>query len=394
MGRRGFVSQVGRKKGEPAVKGVPWYFLADIAPGGSKRKQIKRGGFPTKGSAQVALTEMLAKLQEGTYVVPSKQTVAEFADDWLAAIGSTVRASTLASYRRNLEQHVVPTIGHIPLRVLDAGALNGLYAQLLTSGRRDSKVGGLSPRTVRYIATILHRALRDAVRWGRISVNPATAADPPRAKVVKEAQPTMKVWSAAEVEQFLTVTADSRYQPAWLTLATTGMRRGELLALTWDDVDLERRSITISKALVVLAHVPQLGPTKTGKARSIELDARTVMSLRSWRLRQAKERLLMGRGYRDKGLVFTHPDGRWYHPERFSREFDRAVGRHGLQRIRLHDLRHTWATLALEAGVHVKVVSERLGHSSSVITLDTYSHVSAAMASDAAEQVASMIFGA
>jgi len=394
MGRRGFVSQVGRNKGEPAIKGVPWYFLADVAPDDAPRKQVKRGGFPTKGAAQAALTEMLAKLQEGSYVVPSKQTVSEFVDDWLAAIGSTVRASTLASYHRNLEQHVVPAIGHVPLRVLDAGALNALYGQLLAGGRRDTKDGGLSPRTVRYIAAILHRALRDAVRWGRISVNPATAADPPRAKVVREAQPAMKVWSAAEVERFLNVTADSRYQPAWLTLATTGMRRGELLALTWDDVDLDRRSITIRKALVIVTHVPQLGPTKTGKARSIELDARTVMSLRSWRSRQAKERLLVGRGYQDSGLIFTHPDGRQYHPERFSREFDRAVERHGLQRIRLHDLRHTWATLALEAGVHVKVVSERLGHSSSVVTLDTYSHVSAAMASDAAEQVANLIFGA
>jgi integrase len=385
---------MGRKKGEPAIKGVSWYFLADVAFEDAPRKQVKRGGFPTKGAAQAALTEMLAKLQEGTYVAPSKQTIAEFVDDWLAAIGSTVRASTLASYRRNLEQHVVPTIGHVPLRVLDACALNALYAQLLIGGRRDTKDGGLSPRTVQYIATILHRALRDAVRWGRISVNPATAADPPRAKVVREAQAAMKVWSAPEVERFLTLTADSRYQPAWLTLATTGMRRGELLALTWNDVDLERRSITIRKALIVVAHVPQLGPTKTGKARSIELDARTAMSLRSWRSRQAKERLLMGRGYQEGGCVFTHPDGRRYHPERFSREFDRAVERHGLQRIRLHDLRHTWATLALEAGVHVKVVSERLGHSSSVITLDTYSHVSAAMASDAAEQVASLIFGA
>lgn len=393
MARRGFIGQVGRKKGEPATKGVPWYFLADIAPEGAPRKQIKRSGFPTKNAAQSALTELLARLQEGTYTSPSKQTLADFIEDWLAAIPSTVRSSTLASYRRNLEQHVVPTIGEIPLRVLDAGALNALYAHLLTSGRRDTKAGGLSPRTVRYIATILHRALRDAVRWGRISVNPATAADPPRAKVVKEAQSTMKVWSAAETDRFLTSTAQSRYQPAWLTMVTTGMRRGELLALTWDDIDLDKQSISIRKALVVIAHVPQLGQTKTGKARIIDLDVRTVAALRSWRSRQAQERLLMGSGYQDTGLVFTHPDGRWYHPERFSREFDRAVERHGLDRIRLHDLRHTWATLALEAGVHVKVVSERLGHSSSVITLDTYSHVSAAVASDAAEQVASLIFG-
>lgn len=203
----------------------------------------------------------------------------------------------------------------------------------------------------------------------------------------------MNVSSAPEVERFLALTIGSRYHPAWLTLATTGMRRGELLVLTWDDVDLDRRSITIRKALVVVTNVPEIGPTKTGRSRLIELDTRTVAALRSWRSRQAREHLLVGNGYKDDGLVFTHLDGRWYHPERFSREFDRAVERHGLDRIRLHDLRHTWATLALEAGVHVKVVSERLGHSSIVVTLDTYSHVTAAMASNADERVAGLIFG-
>src|SRR5450830_1441012 len=120
MARSGFIGQAGRKKGEPAKRGVPWYFIADVAPEGAPRKQIKRGGFPTKGAAQTALTELLSKLQEGTYVAPSKQSLSGFIENWLAAIGSTVRKSTLASYRRNLEQHVVPTIGHLPLRSLDA----------------------------------------------------------------------------------------------------------------------------------------------------------------------------------------------------------------------------------------------------------------------------------
>jgi integrase len=393
MARSGFVCRIGRKKGEPAVKGLAWYFLADVAPEGAKRKQVKRGGFATKSAAQEALTKLLAETNEGVYVPPSRQNVTEFVGDWLAAIASTVRPSTLASYQRNLEQHVVPFIGNVPLRSLDAGQLNALYSQLLAGGRRDSKNGGLSPRTVRYVATILHRALKDAVRWRRIPVNPAAAADPPRAKLVKESQPAMKVWAAAELVRFLIATSASRYQPAWLTLATTGMRRGELLGLMWDDVDLLNGRLSIRRALVVIDHVPQVGPTKTGKPRVIELDAATVAALKAWKSRQAQEHLLMGVGYQDTGLVFTHPDGRPYHPERFSREFDRAVERHGLERIRLHDLRHGWATMALEQGVHVKVVSERLGHSSVVITLDTYSHVSPAMASDAAERVSSLIFG-
>lgn len=393
MARSGYIGQAGRKKGEPAIKGVPWYFIADIAPEGADRKQVKRGGFATKSDAQVALTELLNKVNEGVYAEPTKQNVREFVDDWLAAIASTIRPSTLASYRRNLTQHVVPTIGSTPLRSLDAGALNSMYAQLLAGGRRDTKEGGLSPRTVRYISTILHRALRDAVRWGRIPVNPADASDPPSAKVVREAQAAMKVWTGAQLDEFLSLASDSRYHPAWLTLATTGMRRGELLALRWEDVDLEARTISIRRALVMITHAPQLGPTKTGKAHTIDLDARTIAALRAWRARQAQERLLMGAGYQDGGFIFTHPDGRWYHPERFSREFDRAITRHKVERIRLHDLRHTWATLALVAGVHPKVVSERLGHSSIQITLDIYSHVTQAMSSDAAELVSRLIFG-
>jgi integrase len=211
--------------------------------------------------------------------------------------------------------------------------------------------------------------------------------------MVRESQPAMKVWSAAQLEQFLNLTSDSRYHPAWTMLATTGMRRGEALGLAWADVDLESRKASIRRVRIVVIDAAQTGPTKTGKSRSIELDARTIATLRAWKARQLRERLLMGVGYNDEGYVFTHPDGQPYHPKRFSREFDRAIARYGLDRVRLHDLRHTWATLALEAGVHPKIVSEHLDHSSTTITLDTYSHVTQAMASDAAEQVAELIFG-
>jgi hypothetical protein len=204
--------------------------------------------------------------------------------------------------------------------------------------------------------------------------------------MVRESQPAMKVWSAAQLEQFLNLTSDSRYHPAWTMLATTGMRRGEALGLAWADVDLESRKASIRRVRIVVIDAAQTGPTKTGKSRSIELDARTIATLRAWKARQLRERLLMGVGYNDEGYVFTHPDGQPYHPKRFSREFDRAIARYGLDRVRLHDLRHTWATLALEAGVHPKIVSEHLDHSSTTITLDTYSHVTQAMASDAAER--------
>lgn len=213
---------------------------------------------------------------------------------------------------------------------------------------------------------------------------------------MRDARPEMRTWTAAELDRFLTLEAGSRYLPVWTFLATTGCRRGECLALRWVDLDLDGTppSAAISHNLTSIEHVAHLASTtKTGRGRRIDLDRRTVSSLRAWRATQAEERLFVGAGYHDSGLVFTLADGRHYNPEYVAREFTRRLLRHGLPRIRCHDLRHTWATLALGAGIDVKIVSDRLGHASSLITRDIYQHVTPAMASDAAEKVADLIFG-
>jgi len=263
---------------------------------------------------------------------------------------------------------------------------------------------GLSPRTVRYIHTIISRALRDAKKQRLVKVNVASEADPPTAKVADEANPEMQTWAAEDLFRFLEFTKGDRYEPAWTFLATTGMRRGEALGLRWTDLDLEakRPTATIRRAAIAISHRREKGKTKTGKSRLIELDARTVDALKSWKARQGEERLMVGPGYKnDEKLIFTLPSGIGYHPERFSREFERKQATYNrlhpttpLPRLRLHDLRHTWATLALQAGIHPKIVSERLGHTKIAITLDLYSHVIPGMQSEAAEQVSAMIFGA
>lgn len=370
-----------------------WWFVVDIGPGpDGNRRQAKRRGFPTKRAAQDELDRLRHTVATASYVAPKRQTVGDYlCNDWLPAAISNLEESTWASYRRYLALHVIPRIGGMQLQALDAGALTRLYADLLADGRLDGKEGGLSPRTVRYIATILHRALKDAVEWGRLVRNPADAARPPRARDAKP--PVMQTWTGAELEEFLRRGGGNRYQPAWLFLATTGCRRGEAVGLCWTDVDLDSGRVSIRQAITAIDHKVKMGSrTKTAKARVIELDARTVSALRTWKARHAQEKLLMGAGYQDHGLVFCHPDGRPYHPERFSREFDRMVERLGIRRIRLHDLRHTWASLALQAGVPLKVVSERLGHSTSAVTADIYSHVSPGMQTDAAERVADLIF--
>lgn len=367
----------------------------DRDPITGKRRQKWHSGYRTKRDAERALSEIVASVHAGAYVEPTKQTLTEFVTDWLAAIEPTIRPSTHHSYARNLRLHVLPHLGSVQLRRVDAGMLNALYAALLADGKlttANGGSGGLSPRSVRYIHTIVHRAFRDAVRWGRIARNPADAADPPRASAV--VRPTMSTWTADQVRAFLEHTAEHRLYAAYLLLATTGMRRGEALGLRWSDLDLAAGRASISQTVIMVHHDIQIGAPKTARGRrTVALDPGTVLALREHRQRQLAERLLMGAGFADHGLVFCRPDGGPLHPERFSRTFSRESAHAGLPAIRLHDLRHTWATLALSAGEHPKIVQERLGHANVSITLDVYSHVSEGLHGDAASRIASLILG-
>jgi integrase len=267
-----------------------------------------------------------------------------------------------------------------------------LYAELVTNGRAIGKPGGLSPRSVHYIHTIIHRALRDAVRWDRLARNVADSADPPRQHA--NAKREIHAWDAASISRFLAETRDDRIYPVWLLLATTGMRRGEALGLRWSDIDLDACSASVRQTLITVGDEIAYGTPKTGKGtRVVALDMSTVAALRSYKARQAQERLALGPEYSDCGLVFTQEDGQPLHPKRVSDTFRRKIAKLGLPRISLHGLRHTWATLALQAGIHPKVVSERLGHADIAITLNTYSHVTPTMQADAADIVARVVLG-
>ncbi|MDQ3104651.1 MAG: site-specific integrase [Actinomycetota bacterium] len=313
-------------------------------------------------------------------------------EEWLATIAPTVRPSTHYSYARNLRLHVLPYLGSTPLAAVDGGVLNGLYASLLASGRKNHEGGGLSARSVSYVHTIAHRAFKDAVKWGRLVRNPANAADPPRA--TSSGSPDMVTWTAEQLRTFLDGVRGDRLSAAYLSLATTGMRRGEALGLRWADLDLDAGRAAIRQTVIAVNHHPVIGTPKTAKGRrTVRLDTATVAALREHRKQQAAERLQMGTGWADHDLVFCRVDGDLLHPERFSRSFGGRVRQLGLPRIRLHDLRHGWATMALGAGVHPKVVQERLGHANIGITLDVYSHVTAGLHDDAAEKVAGLVFG-
>ena len=364
-----------------------WYlFTPDPVTG--QRRQHSKGGYRTKKECQAALNDALAALRVGTFVESSKRTVASYlVDEWLPAMQPPrVRPSTWLSYQRNLERHVIPALGTIELQRLTPAHLTGFYRSLLTSGRLDGG-GGLSAKSVKNIHGALHPALKDAVRWGYVARNVADAADPP--KVVT---PEMQVWSPPQLRTFLTHVRDDRLYAAWMLFATTGMRRGEVAGLRWVDVDLVAGRVTPRKPRVEVNYRVHVSEPKTAKGkRSLALDPATAAALREHRARQAEERLIVGPGWQDSGLVFTWGDGRPLHPERFSRWFERLAREAGLPRIRLHDVRHSYATAALAAGVPAKVVSERLGHANIAITMDTYSHVLPGMDERAASVVARLI---
>lgn len=231
---------------------------------------------------------------------------------------------------------------------------------------------------MRYLHAIVHKALDDALRWGLVARNVADAASPPSHSAAKAPPPA--TWSAAELRAFLESVAGTRLEPLWRVYATTGLRRSEGLRIRWPDVDLEAASLAVPVS-------------KSGRGRQVALDADTVTALRAHRKRQAAERLAWGPAYADGGYVFCREDGVAYSPDYVTRAFREAVKRAGLPRIRLHDLRHTWASLALAAGVNPKVVSERLGHATVSFTLDTYSHVMPGLQEDAAAKVAALLRG-
>jgi integrase len=315
-------------------------------------------------------------------VSPSKLTFGEYLTErWLPTRASQLAPSTFESYTANVRHHIAPAIGSAPLQGLSADVLTRFYGERLASG--------LSARTVRYLHAIVHKALADALSWGLVVRNVADAAWPPSNSAAKAPPPT--TWSGSELAAFLGSATGTRLEPLWRVYATTGLRRGEALGLTWRDVDLDAKTIAIAKARVSTEGGVIDSSPKSGRGRAVALDAGTVAKLREHRKRQLEERLSWGPAYVDGDYVFCREEGTPYAPDYITRAFRDAVKRAEMPRIRLHDLRHTWASLALAASVNPKVVSERLGHATVSFTLDVYSHVLPGVQEDAAEKVAALV---
>lgn len=351
----------------PGVWQVSWDLPPDPVTGRRRRRSQTVYGDRGEGERQRAI--ILGRAAAGELGDPGTLTVRELADEWLQLVEGTVRPSTLQSYREKIGL-VCRLIGGRRVRDLGPRMLTRLYGQM-----------GRSPQTVVHAHRVLHRMFRDAQRWGIVSSNPCDGAVPPRV-----ARPQLRVWSAAEVQQFLSRVEGHPCGVLFRLALTTGMRRGELVGLRWEQVDVERGLLRVEGSTVMVAGRPSRSEPKTPAARRrIALDPETVGQLVRLRAEQTVQHDFWGGAYVE-GWVFCWEDGRPFSPDWVSRQF-RGLS-WGLPPIRFHDLRHTWATLALEAGVPAKVVADRLGHAGIQITLDTYTHHSEALDRLAAEQVA------
>lgn len=375
----------GRKVPCPKAHGS-WAFVADVPVGfNERRRQQTKSGFPTKRDAEKALREQLARCDAGTAVPPAQTTVASYLTAWLAAVEPSLSPTASSNYRLLMERYVVPRAGHHRLTSVRSDQLVGLYRDLLQGGGRGGRP--LSATTVRTVHRVLSKALSDAVRGGHLGRNPAAQVPLP-----KKVRPELQVWDRDQVASFLRTARTDRLYAAWVLALLCGLRRGELAGLRWQDVDLDAAVIRITSQRTTDAswNVVVKEPKGTSQ-RSIDLGPVVVEALRAHLARAEREATVLGTSLRDSGEVFSDQAGTPYHPDRFRELFQRLARRAGLPVIRLHDARHSCATLALDAGLHPKVVQQLLGHSSWSVTMDLYSHRVARLQREASQRIEELV---
>jgi integrase len=403
---------------------------------------ISKGGFVTEKEAWKACRDAMREADRGRVVRPSTRTVAQFLDEWFAAVEASLDATTWQNWKDYAKAYVIPRIGYEKLQRLDEPQLLKLYATLLAEGRikrdmnsemfqywaarvangqppkpaevsvacgttihaaraavRRFKSGivprelppGLAPKTVRNIHAMIHRALVDAVAWKYIAYNPASSIKPP-----KRPRQRRIVWNPDQIQTFLTAIQRDRFAALFLLELTTGIRRGQICGLRWPAVDLDAGEVTIhDNRVVVGGRARDKAGGKTHNAdKTISIDRAMLATLRRWREQQNGEREFFGSAYHSGDYVFTFEGGgRPPHPDTIRQRFGRLAAAAGLSRITFHDLRHSYATGALRAGVNPKIISERIGHADVGFFLQTYAHVLKNDDRHAAEQAASFIIG-
>jgi integrase len=366
---RGHIEQRSKNKGTWSIK---------IALGKDNSGKYKYKWYTVQGSkkdAERKLSELLHQLDTGSYILLGKTTVGEYLGRWLAEyVQPNLSPRTAEGYEHIIHRYLVPAIGSLAIANLKPEHLQHYYSEALISG--------LSAQTVRHHHTVLHKALQDAVEWSLLVRNVADAVSPPHTT-----QPEMQTWNESEVSIFLDAARVTPYNELFYLALFTGMRRSELLALRWQDIDFIYGQISVNRSLHVLKGgkvIFRQPKTATGR-RTIALPPSALLLLTDYRKQKDAEALLLARPVLDTDLVFSTL-GKPLLPNTVTHAWGKLVKCTGLKAIRLHDARHTHASIMLKQGIHPKIVQERLGHSSIQITLDTYSHVAPGLQEAAAQR--------
>lgn len=363
-------------------KGVSWQVILEKGLDSSGRRlrdYITVNG--TKKEAQQILTEKLNEFNKGTYIEPSQMTVAEHLEQWVETYAKpNLSPTTVRGYLVNINKHTLPYIGTVPLQKLVPLQIQRMFDQL--QGK------SLSPRTIKYVHSTLREALQHAFKMQLIPRNPADFVTLP-----KQVKYKAKAYEESEVLEMLKAAKDTDMEAPLNIGVGLGLRRGELLALQWGDIDFEKNQVTISRNLVEInGEVCFRQPKSDAGNRTIEMPTSMAAVLKKHRKRQLEDKLFFGSEYADMDLVCCRRDGRPHKPGSFSHKFEKFLKAHGLRQIRLHDLRHTNASLMLQYNVPAKVASQRLGHSSIGITLDLYTHVIGDLQTEAAKKIEAGVF--
>jgi len=331
---------------------------------GERGKAITETVKGTKREAERVLRERLAAVENGAYVPKDKESVLEFMERWLKDYAAVnVSPKTLQGYRGFL-RYIGPSIGHVALQGLTARHIQTMYAGMLDRG--------LSNSTVSQLHRIFKKALDDAVKWGLLVLNPVHRTSPP-----KQRRPQLEMWDIYTVHEFLDVAASSRFSDFYFLAVLTGLRRSELAGLRWENIDLARARLSVAETLQRLTGLGLVtGQPKTDRSRrTVALAPSALKLLRNIQGRQLEQRLEYGQLWQNTGYVFTQETGAPVDPDMVSKDFPRLIRKAGLPHLTFRGLRHAHASLALSAGINLKIVSERLGHAGVEITADIYSHV-------------------
>lgn len=350
-------------------------------PGTGKQRQKSISG---KSQREVSekLRAATASIDTGTYQEPSKLTLGAWLDIWIADYLGDVKPHTVASYSGHVNNHIKPALGAVRLEALTTPAIQKLYNQLQ---KPQGDTPALSPKTIKNIHGVLHKALEQAVAVKYLRFNPADACKLPRVQK-REIHPL----NEAETRAFLQAIKGNRYEALFTVVLFTGMREGEVLGLKKDKIDLKTGKLTIDRQLQKEKKQGgeyRLVTTKNGKGRSITPASWVMGVLKHHLAVQAQQRLKTGPLWEESGFVFTDELGHHLREYNIYREFKRVADSIGRPDVRFHDLRHTYAVVSIESGDDIKTVQSNLGHATAAFTLDVYGHVSQKMCQQSADRM-------